>query len=164
MLEAEQQARRESEAKIFRTFEEKTGQLREEIAREGRTRVEAEAALRRYVDIDIPKLYEQLREEAQSRERGDDFGASLRGGLTQRTRRECKWTTAHKACTWISRTRSCPSQDRKRVECPCRSSARSALGTTTWLTSLRRKACTPPNPAPSGLGTFRRPTPWITNR
>ena len=58
----------------------------EEIAREGRSRAEAEAALRRYVDVDIPKLYESLRDagrllsllppggakEAQSRETMED--------------------------------------------------------------------------------------------
>lgn len=71
-LEAEQQARRDAEAKVLRNFDEKTSVLREEIAREGRTRVEAETALRRYVDVDIPKLYESLREEAQSRESMED--------------------------------------------------------------------------------------------
>eukprot|EP00439_Symbiodinium_sp_Y106_P047730 s356_g6.t1 len=71
-LEAEQQARRDAEAKVLRTFDERTALLREEIAREGRSRAEAEAALRRYVDVDIPKLYESLREEAQSRETMED--------------------------------------------------------------------------------------------
>merc|ERR1719221_1048299 len=65
-LEQEQQARRDTEQRTLRGFEEKTAQLRDEIAREGRTRNEAEAALRKYVDVDIPKLYESLREEAQS--------------------------------------------------------------------------------------------------
>merc|ERR1740129_291465 len=60
-LELEQHARRESEAKVLRSFDEKTATLREEIAREVRTRQEAEAALRRYVDVDIPKLEESLR-------------------------------------------------------------------------------------------------------
>merc|ERR1712025_499810 len=54
-LEAEQQGHRDSEAKVLRAFDEKTAQLREEIAQEGRTRAEAEGALRRYVDVDIPK-------------------------------------------------------------------------------------------------------------
>merc|ERR1712217_117309 len=67
-LEAEQQLRRDAEAKVLRSFDERTATLQEEMAREGRTRVEAETALRRYVDVDIPKLYESLREEAQSRE------------------------------------------------------------------------------------------------
>mmetsp|Transcript_4132 Transcript_4132/g.7586 ORF Transcript_4132/g.7586 Transcript_4132/m.7586 type:complete len:253 (-) Transcript_4132:39-797(-) len=71
-LEAEQQARRDAEAKVLKTFDERTALLREEIAREGRSRAEAEAALRRYVDVDIPKLYESLREEAQSRETMED--------------------------------------------------------------------------------------------
>ena len=67
---------------MLRSFDERTAVLREEwvfcqiprlrpfeeIAREGRSRAEAEAALRRYVDVDIPKLYESLRDEAQSRE------------------------------------------------------------------------------------------------
>lgn len=71
-LEVEQQARRDSEAKVVRAFDEKTAALREEIAREGRSRMEAESALRRYVDVDIPKLYENLREESQSRETMED--------------------------------------------------------------------------------------------
>jgi len=71
-LDAEQQARREAEAKVLKSFEDRTNMLREEIVREGRSRAEAEAALRRYVDVDIPKLYENLREEAQSRESMED--------------------------------------------------------------------------------------------
>merc|ERR1719454_2145492 len=54
-LRAEQEARRDSEAKVFRTFDERTAALREEISRDGKTRAEAETALRQYIDVDIPK-------------------------------------------------------------------------------------------------------------
>eukprot|EP00913_Durusdinium_trenchii_P014541 g13641.t1 len=62
-LETEQQARRDAEAQVLRSFDERTAVLREDGA---------EAALRRYVDVDIPKLYESLRDEAQSRETMED--------------------------------------------------------------------------------------------
>merc|ERR1712115_508383 len=41
-LEAEQHSRREAEAKVLSTFDEKTALLREEIAKEGRSRADAE--------------------------------------------------------------------------------------------------------------------------
>jgi len=49
-------------------FESKTNSLKEEITTAGRLRMDNEANLRRYLDVDIPKLYEALREEVAQRE------------------------------------------------------------------------------------------------
>jgi len=67
-LEAEQQARRESEVRILNTFDQKTAELRDEVAKEGNTRLANESKLRKYLEDDIPKLHDGLREEIQQRE------------------------------------------------------------------------------------------------
>jgi len=67
-LLAEQAALRETEARIVNLFESKTNSLKEEITTAGRLRMDNEANLRRYLDVDIPKLYEALREEVAQRE------------------------------------------------------------------------------------------------
>ncbi|CAK0904871.1 unnamed protein product [Prorocentrum cordatum] len=79
-LAAEQEARRESEARVLQTFEAKTRGIREEMQANGRLRMDLwggkgavvqgdnEANLRRYLEVDIPKLYESLKEEVGSRE------------------------------------------------------------------------------------------------
>eukprot|EP00931_Biecheleriopsis_adriatica_P058107 TRINITY_DN34527_c0_g1_i1.p1 TRINITY_DN34527_c0_g1~~TRINITY_DN34527_c0_g1_i1.p1 ORF type:complete len:291 (+),score=84.13 TRINITY_DN34527_c0_g1_i1:68-874(+) len=67
-LEAEQQALRETETRILQLFESKTHSLKEEMTSSGRLRMENEANLRRYLDQDIPKLYEALKEEVSNRE------------------------------------------------------------------------------------------------
>ena len=56
-LEQEQSARRESESRLLRQFEEKTSLLRDDIAKEGKIRAENESNIRRYLEVDIPKLY-----------------------------------------------------------------------------------------------------------
>lgn len=67
-LQAEQAALRETEQRILRVFESKTDALKEEICKSGRVRVDNEGNLRRYLEVDIPKLYESLKEEVHNRE------------------------------------------------------------------------------------------------
>jgi len=67
-LLSEQEARRETESRILSTFEEKTNAIKEEVAKNGKYRMDNEANLRRYLEVDIPKLYESLKEEVQNRE------------------------------------------------------------------------------------------------
>uniref|UniRef100_A0A7S0FD02 Uncharacterized protein n=1 Tax=Pyrodinium bahamense TaxID=73915 RepID=A0A7S0FD02_9DINO len=67
-LTAEQEARRETEARILHVFESKTNSLKEELNKSGRLRMDNEANLRRYLEVDIPKLYESLKEEVAGRE------------------------------------------------------------------------------------------------
>ena len=45
----------------IRQFDEKAAVLRDDLAKEGKIRSENEGALRRYLEIDIPKLYDSLR-------------------------------------------------------------------------------------------------------
>merc|ERR1711972_18576 len=49
-------------------FESKTNSIREEMQTSGRLRMDSEANLRRYLEVDIPKLYESLKEEVSNRE------------------------------------------------------------------------------------------------
>jgi len=67
-LNAEQEARKETEANILKVFEAKTDSLKEELEKAGRLRGDTEANLRRYLEFDIPKLYESLKEEVDNRE------------------------------------------------------------------------------------------------
>lgn len=67
-LVAEQDARREAEQKIIRVFEEKNAYLKDEILNCGKSRLDSEAKLRRFLEVDIPKLYEGLKEEVENRE------------------------------------------------------------------------------------------------
>mmetsp|Transcript_2868 Transcript_2868/g.8107 ORF Transcript_2868/g.8107 Transcript_2868/m.8107 type:complete len:290 (-) Transcript_2868:69-938(-) len=67
-LSAEQEERRASERRILQIFEKKTQAVKEEVNDLGNTRVNNEANLRRYLEVDIPKLYENLKEEVDSRE------------------------------------------------------------------------------------------------
>merc|ERR1712196_566310 len=67
-LSAEQEARREAEEKIIRVFEEKNTLLKDEILASGQVRMDNEAKLRRFLEVDIPKLYEGLKEEVENRE------------------------------------------------------------------------------------------------
>merc|ERR1719253_1001850 len=67
-LQAEQDARREAEQKVIRAFEEKNSCLKDEILHTGKVRMDNEAKLRRFLEVDIPKLYEGLKEEVENRE------------------------------------------------------------------------------------------------
>merc|ERR1719261_2117275 len=67
-LQSEQDARREAEQKIRRVFEDKTTYLKDEISHSGKVRMDNEAKLRRFLEVDIPKLYEGLKEEVENRE------------------------------------------------------------------------------------------------
>merc|ERR1712054_683142 len=67
-LEEEQKARREAEQEVLRTFEERTNSVKEQIAKEGRVRMDNEAKLRSFLEVDIPNLYDKLKEEVHSRE------------------------------------------------------------------------------------------------
>eukprot|EP00411_Alexandrium_monilatum_P051800 CAMPEP_0175429572 /NCGR_PEP_ID=MMETSP0095-20121207/51424_1 /TAXON_ID=311494 /ORGANISM="Alexandrium monilatum, Strain CCMP3105" /LENGTH=385 /DNA_ID=CAMNT_0016729019 /DNA_START=53 /DNA_END=1208 /DNA_ORIENTATION=- len=67
-LASEQEARRESEARILHGFEAKTTALKDELGKSGRLRLESESSLRRYLEVDIPRLYESLKEEVENRE------------------------------------------------------------------------------------------------
>eukprot|EP00933_Yihiella_yeosuensis_P016713 TRINITY_DN14170_c2_g3_i1.p1 TRINITY_DN14170_c2_g3~~TRINITY_DN14170_c2_g3_i1.p1 ORF type:complete len:264 (+),score=80.06 TRINITY_DN14170_c2_g3_i1:109-900(+) len=67
-LRAEQEALRETETRVLSIFETKTNTLKEEMIRSGKLRMENEANLRRYLEVDIPKLYESLKEEVSNRE------------------------------------------------------------------------------------------------
>merc|ERR1711908_136193 len=49
-------------------FENQTQKLRDDIAKEGKERVGVEVNLRKYLDVDIPKLHLALSEEIQARE------------------------------------------------------------------------------------------------
>jgi hypothetical protein len=67
-LDSEQKARREAESRILTDFEERTNSVKMDIAREGQVRVGNESKLREYLEVDIPKLYETLKEEVIGRE------------------------------------------------------------------------------------------------
>jgi len=68
LLVSEQEARKVAEQKIRRVFEDKTTYLKDEILHSGKERNDNEAKLRRFLEVDIPKLYEGLREEVENRE------------------------------------------------------------------------------------------------
>lgn len=67
-LQAEQEARRQTEARILHVFDSKTHALKDEVIKSGQLRMDNEASLRRYLEVDIPKLYESLKEEVDNRE------------------------------------------------------------------------------------------------
>lgn len=67
-LEAEQEVLRETENRILSLFESKTSSLKDDMIKSGRLRMDNEANLRRYLEVDIPKLYESLKEEVGNRE------------------------------------------------------------------------------------------------
>jgi hypothetical protein len=69
----EQRSLRDVEGKVLRSFDERARQMREDVMRQdSHATAEAEVAIRRYIDVDIPKLYESLREETRSRESMED--------------------------------------------------------------------------------------------
>jgi len=68
VLKSEQDERREAEQVIRKVFEDKTLYLKDEILHSGKIRMDNEAKLRRFLEIDIPKLYEGLKEEVEKRE------------------------------------------------------------------------------------------------
>merc|ERR1719375_1193886 len=51
-LDAEQQARKESEARVLRIFEDKTTALKDDIAKECHVRLDNEENLRSYLEVD----------------------------------------------------------------------------------------------------------------
>lgn len=81
------QDRKESEARIFQSFEEKMTQIRQEMQRESKIRLDADMHIRRYLEVplvdhctvnatcvcqvDIPRVYEALKQEAMEREAQD---------------------------------------------------------------------------------------------
>merc|ERR1712048_973026 len=67
-LKAEQNSLRSSEERILQVFESKRVAIRDDMLSVGRTASNNEANLRRYLEDDVPKLYEMLREETKSRE------------------------------------------------------------------------------------------------
>jgi len=67
-LQEEQDERRGAEDRIRRVFEDKTTYLKDEILHSGQMRNDNEAKLRRFLEVDIPKLYEGLKEEVDNRE------------------------------------------------------------------------------------------------
>merc|ERR1712224_719411 len=67
-LQAEQEALRATSEKILKVFEDKTACLKDEISSSSKVRTENEARLRRFLEVDIPKLYEGLKEEVENRE------------------------------------------------------------------------------------------------
>ncbi len=70
-IEAAVSARKESEHRIFKCLEEKTCWLGEELANEGRLRVEAISQLQNVVEQDLPKFDKMLSETKKGREAGD---------------------------------------------------------------------------------------------
>ena len=68
LIETESQHRVEDEMRIIRTFEDKFSTLKDEIIRESKSRIENEVNLKKYLEMDIPKLFESLKEEALARE------------------------------------------------------------------------------------------------
>merc|ERR1719161_2426195 len=67
-LEAEQKARREAEQAILQVFDERTNSIKEQVQKEGKSRIEKESKLRCSLEVDIPNLYDNLKEEVHSRE------------------------------------------------------------------------------------------------
>lgn len=67
-LDAEQSACRESEQRVVSLFEARTEAVRKEITRETASREAYEGNLRRYLEFDIPKITERLRDEVSNRE------------------------------------------------------------------------------------------------
>eukprot|EP00927_Polykrikos_kofoidii_P063526 TRINITY_DN58357_c0_g1_i1.p1 TRINITY_DN58357_c0_g1~~TRINITY_DN58357_c0_g1_i1.p1 ORF type:complete len:309 (-),score=53.37 TRINITY_DN58357_c0_g1_i1:89-943(-) len=67
-LASEQASLRETESKIMKVFEGKTNAIKEAMVRTDRGTAENLANLRRYLEIDVPKLYSSLREETKGRE------------------------------------------------------------------------------------------------
>merc|ERR1711959_495507 len=47
---------------------ERTNSVKETVAKEGQVRIAAESKLRSFLEVDIPNLYENLKEEVHSRE------------------------------------------------------------------------------------------------
>jgi len=68
ILQKEQEERKKAEQVILRVFEDKTAYLKDEISHSGKVRMDNEAKLRRFLEVDIPKLYEGLKEEVEARE------------------------------------------------------------------------------------------------
>jgi len=68
VLQSEQDARKVAEQRILKVFEEKSAHLKDEIGHSGKERMDNEAKLRRFLEVDIPKLYEGLKEEVENRE------------------------------------------------------------------------------------------------
>lgn len=68
LLAAEQQELKDTEHRILESFAGKTNALKEQLTSSGRQRLENENNLKKYLDVDIPKLYEALKEEVSNRE------------------------------------------------------------------------------------------------
>jgi len=68
VLLSEQDDRKAAELKILKEFDEKYEFLKDEITGSGKERMGNESKLRRFLEVDIPKLYEGLKEEVESRE------------------------------------------------------------------------------------------------
>lgn len=68
LLDAEQQALRDLEGSLLKTFSEKTKKLQATILENGHLHQEEIAALREYCDEEIPKLREGLQREGRERE------------------------------------------------------------------------------------------------
>lgn len=67
-LEDERKCRTEMEARVLSDFEAKTRALKFDIDNEGSGKHNSHFKLRRYLEQDVPKLYEGLKEEQQNRE------------------------------------------------------------------------------------------------
>jgi len=67
-LKGEQNSLRSAEERILQVFESKRVAIRDDMLSIGRTAGNNEANLRRYLEDDVPRLYEMLREETKSRE------------------------------------------------------------------------------------------------
>eukprot|EP00928_Gymnodinium_smaydae_P065319 TRINITY_DN48484_c0_g1_i1.p1 TRINITY_DN48484_c0_g1~~TRINITY_DN48484_c0_g1_i1.p1 ORF type:complete len:301 (+),score=96.11 TRINITY_DN48484_c0_g1_i1:58-960(+) len=67
-ISGEQNALRGSEQKAINLFEQKVCFLRGEMSRSSRQAEDNTANLRRYLEEDVPQLYQDLREETQARE------------------------------------------------------------------------------------------------
>lgn len=68
LLAAEQKELKDTEQRILQAFASKTNALKEQLTSSSKQRLENEANLRKYLDVDIPRLYEALKEEVNNRE------------------------------------------------------------------------------------------------
>jgi hypothetical protein len=67
-LVSEQESRRLTEEKILHGFDLKVNALKDDIRKAGLRREDNQANLRRYLEFDVPKLFESIREEKENRE------------------------------------------------------------------------------------------------
>jgi len=69
----ELRVRKEVETKLQKSIEEKSYQIKQEIAREADSKTEVVATLQNYLEVEIPQLYEGLRGGINEREQTEEM-------------------------------------------------------------------------------------------